>query len=138
MTNEYENIFADTAPAPLDLMEAPTPGRRKDDPVLAMVRLTYRGLIRLDEKVTAHMQHTRDAMGEMMDDVVSRGFPDGDAEGHRRYHEAFIKSEEDKARFWHEMRIAAAKWLGLGLLGLVAGWAWYGFVHSITFPGPAK
>ena len=50
--------------------------------------------------------------------VLVRAFPEGDADGHRRHHEAVIQAAKDKAEFWKTMRTE------LGKYGLVAFWAW--------------
>lgn len=54
--------------------------RRSVDPVL-------RALGRLDEKV----------------DRVLAGFPDGDPDGHRRFHEVMIRKAEAREKFWNDM-----------------------------------
>lgn len=51
--------------------------------------------------------------------AIADGFPDGDPDGHRRYHEAEIKRIERRADFWQKMRLELAKW---GLIGFI-GWA---------------
>lgn len=51
--------------------------------------------------------------------AIAAGFPDGDAAGHRRYHEAEIKRIEARAEFWSKLRLSVTQW---GLLGFL-GWA---------------
>lgn len=60
---------------------------------------------------------------ERVDDLA-RGFPDGDWDGHRRYHEAVIQKMEARAKFYEDLRGELAKkgvWALIALLG-VALW----------------
>jgi hypothetical protein len=59
-----------------------------------------------------------------LQDVLIKAFPEGDADGHRRHHEAVIKAAEDKAKFWEKMRyeITRAGLLGFLLWALSAVW----------------
>ena len=56
---------------------------------------------------------------KVLSDLMSKSFPDGDPEGHRRYHEAILKEAEKKAEFWVDMSDKLKKW---GLIGF-ALWA---------------
>lgn len=53
--------------------------------------------------------------------AIAAGFPDGDPDGHRQYHEAEIKRIERRADFWAKLRLELAKY---GLVGFL-GWAIY-------------
>jgi hypothetical protein len=60
-------------------------------------------------------------------DDLRRAFPDGDWDGHRRYHEAIIKKLEAREQFYRELRGELAKkglWALLVMLGL-AVWAYF-------------
>lgn len=41
--------------------------------------------------------------------AVKTGFPGGDFDGHRRYHELVIKREEQREQFWHGLLLHIAK-----------------------------
>ncbi|SAL47524.1 hypothetical protein AWB74_02141 [Caballeronia arvi] len=63
---------------------------------------------------------------ERVDDLA-KGFPGGDADGHRRAHEALIQRAEARARFYEDLRGELAKkglWALLALLG-VALWQYF-------------
>lgn len=52
--------------------------------------------------------------------LITSAFPDGDAEGHRRYHEAQIAYMTERAALWREIRsktTAGLVWMGLLALG---------------------
>lgn len=56
---------------------------------------------------------------ERVDDLA-KGFPDGDWEGHRRYHEAVIKKMEARAQFYSDLRgklVEKGVWALILLLG---------------------
>jgi hypothetical protein len=129
-----QDIFGETAPSPFDGFEDTQPGhpqRRLNDPVLALVKRTYAGLAHLDKKVTDHMESYRIDLDATLEKIAQQAVPDGDWDGHRRAHEAAIRRAEEQAEFWKAMRIAGAKWAGLGLLGLFAAWMWSGFVQEL-------
>lgn len=53
-------------------------------------------------------------------DELRRAFPNGDPDGHRRFHEAIIQKEEDKAQFYRTLRdklVERGLWALLALLG---------------------
>jgi hypothetical protein len=54
-------------------------------------------------------------------DRVTAGFPGGDPEGHRRYHDAVIKKAESRAAFFEKLHYELAKY---GLIGF-CGWLFY-------------
>ena len=51
--------------------------------------------------------------------MVNHAFPDGDVDGHRMAHAAWIKKAEQQAKFWEEMRSSVAKWGVIGVLGFL-------------------
>ena len=92
--------------------------------LLALVQKVHESQQELDAKLTRHMTDETDELAQAITKLMKEAFPEGDPDGHRRHHELVILREEEKAKFWHEMRIAAAKWAGLGLLTFIAGAAW--------------
>lgn len=57
-------------------------------------------------------------------DDLAKGFPGGDADGHRRAHEALIRRAEERAKFYEDLRSELAKkglWALIALIG-VALW----------------
>lgn len=60
-------------------------------------------------------------------DDLSKGFPGGDWEGHRRYHEAVIKRMEARTDLYRELRSEVAKkglW-ALIVMGCTAFWFYF-------------
>lgn len=54
-----------------------------------------------------------------------KAIPNGDADGHRRYHEAVIKKMEARAEVWLEVQKAVAKWGALGVVAWAATSMWH-------------
>lgn len=105
------------------------PERRKDAS-LAMIELltsVKASVDDLNKKFDAHVVTQREEMKEL----VAAAFPGEDPDGHRRHHEAVIKEAEDRAKFWQEMRIAAAKWAGLGVITFAVAALWHELLMKI-------
>lgn len=94
-----------------------------------MERLMER-MDRYDAKLSEHMANETVEMKAMLQEALHASFPEGDADGHRRHHEALIRKAEENAKFWHEMRVAVGKWAGLGLLTFLAAAAWQHFLQG--------
>ena len=58
-------------------------------------------------------------------DDLARGFPNGDPDGHRLYHEASIKRIEARARFYEDLRAELAKKGLWALIALVGTAVWF-------------
>ena len=101
--------------------------RRKDSPMpvlLELVKQVHASQKDLEKKLTRHMTDETDELAAAIARLMADAFPESDPSGHRLHHELVIKQAEEKAKFWAEMRMAAAKWAGLGLLGFLATAIW--------------
>lgn len=83
-------------------------------------------LKKLDQKFDKHVTTQSNDLKTAMDNA----FPEGDASGHRRHHEALIKAAEERAKFWGTMRTEIAKWGLIGFLGWVLYAAWTTFLQG--------
>jgi len=92
--------------------------------LLEMVRQIRDAQIALDKKLTDHMTQETDELAQAVKKLLTDSFPEGDPTGHRKYHEASIAKAESEAKFWQELRLAAGKWIGLGVLGFLATAVW--------------
>lgn len=61
---------------------------------------------------------------ERVDDLA-KGFPNGDPDGHRLYHEATIKKIEARARFYEDLRAELAKKGIWSLIILIGAALWF-------------
>lgn len=98
--------------------------RRKDDAVILHIKQLQATTKELSAKMAYHHAVFREEVEKSVERVYVSAFPDGDPDGHRRHHELVIKREEERVKFWQEMRVAAAKWAGLGLLGFAVTAIW--------------
>lgn len=84
----------------------------------------------LDRSVTYYRATQDEAIEKAITKAVERAmhnaFPEGDAEGHRRHHEAVIKAAEERAALWKDARSSVAKWGAVGLVGWLLHLAWIG------------
>lgn len=92
--------------------------------LLEMVKQIHESQKAMDKKLTEHLTQETDALALAVKKLLQDSFPEGDAAGHKRSHEAQIEAAAERAKFWHEMRLAAAKWAGLGVLAFIAGAVW--------------
>ena len=107
--------------------------RRKDSPmpvILELVKQIHTSQKKLDEKLTRHMTDETDELAQAITKLMKEAFPEGDPDGHRRHHELVIQQAEEKAKFWAEMRVAGAKWAGLGILSFLVAAAWAQFLKG--------
>lgn len=104
------------------------PDRRTPSEAEVLTALMERLMERMDDfdrKLTAHAATESETVRTAVSAAMNACLPGGDADGHRRAHEAWIRKAEESAKFWQEMRLAAAKWAGLGLLAFLVVAAWH-------------
>jgi hypothetical protein len=107
--------------------------RRKDSPMpvlLELVKKVHQSQQELDHKLTKHMTEETDELAKALAKLMADAFPEADPSGHRRHHELVIQQAEERAKFWHEMRLAVAKWAGLGVLSFLVIAAWNKFLQG--------
>lgn len=95
--------------------------RQPSDTLVLMVKQVHEHQMALDAKIDTHMRELKQGYTEAVAQVLKDAFPDGDPDGHRRYHEASIKKAEEQAEFWTKMKVELAKY---GLV-LFLGWILY-------------
>lgn len=57
--------------------------------------------------------------------------PNGDFDGHRRYHEAIIVKMEARAKLWQDVSASVAKWGIIGALGWFGYAVWHEFILQV-------
>jgi NTP pyrophosphatase (non-canonical NTP hydrolase) len=80
----------------------------------------------MDRKLTKHMTEETQELAEAIVKLQGIAFPEGDTDGHRRAHEAWINKANKSAEFYDKMKTALAQY---GLLAF-AGWAAYALWNS--------
>lgn len=65
-------------------------------------------------------------------ETLASTVPDGDHDGHRRYHEAVIKKMEARAKLWQDVSSSVTKWGVIGILGWVGMSMWHEILTIIS------
>lgn len=65
-------------------------------------------------------------------DKLNKAVPNGDYEGHRRYHEAVIERMEARAAIWKDVQKSVAKWGVIGLLTFMATALWHETIAKVV------
>ena len=73
-------------------------------------------LDKLIDSMNKHMDHEEEAWANFLS-----AFPDGDVDGHRRFHDAKIVAAQNEAAFWQDMKRDIAKKGLWGLLVVLVG-----------------
>lgn len=110
----------------------PFEDRRKSDPNAPLFQLINQ-LHGVVQNLEQALQRSTDDQKKAVADVLDRAFPEGDPEGHRRYHEAAIAAAEEQRDFWKKLKLELFKW---GLIGFI-GWSVYAMWTSFL-QGPHK
>ena len=105
--------------------------RRESDALLLHIQALQGDMRVMDDKLTHHHAIFEERVEAAVERVYISAFPDGDPEGHRRHHELVIRREEERLKFWQEMRIAGAKWVGMGVLTFLVAAAWTQFLKGL-------
>ena len=79
-----------------------------------------------DDKSKQQINSILASQRKLQDEVtsISRGFPDGDPDSHRRYHESVIEWRELRNKMVREALIKAAAVGGIGGIGWIAYAVW--------------
>lgn len=72
------------------------------------------------------------ALAEAVAALMIKSFPEGDADGHRKAHEAQMRAIEARAEFWKKMLFEISKWGALGVLGWLCVRVWVAFLAGPT------
>jgi hypothetical protein len=102
------------------------PDPKNDDAVAEALWALKKDLdLRHGENVERSVDHERSMreLNEKVDQVLA-GFPDGDPDGHRRFHESIIARNESRARMYEAVRdelVTKGLWAAIGLV-CVALW----------------
>jgi hypothetical protein len=105
--------------------------RRVNDPlspVIELVKQIHANQIALDAKLSKGLGDQTIELATAIATLMKDSFPEGDPDGHRRYHEASIKAAEERAKFWAELKGSVVKWGVVGVLTFIAGAAWKAFL----------
>ena len=111
------------------------PERRRDASaaIIHLIEALTQQVHAMSEKLDKHDSNMETTRAEIISKLLAECFPDGDHEGHRRYHESVIAAAKERAAFWKKMREELQRW---GLFGFL-GWALYA-LWTAFLQGPTK
>lgn len=98
-----------------------TERRADDNAMLGLVTQINSKIDELGAKFTNHVENDVEERKQLLKEILDAAFPDGDADGHRRRHEAELVKLEARAAFWKKMAEQLAE---KGLL-IFGGWLLY-------------
>ena len=99
-----------------------------------LIALNTQAIDDMRKSLEAYVQEARGKEAEnaacrlsMMDSV-----PNGDHDGHRRYHESIILKMEARTKLWQDISSSVTKWGIIGAIGWL-GWAmWHEIIINIA------
>lgn len=105
----------------------------QDQHLSADTRAILAALRDQDDKSKQQINTIMDAQRKLQQDVtsISRGFPDGDPDSHRRYHESVIEWRELRNKMVRDALVHAAKVGGIGAACWVAYAVWTAFKMEV-------
>lgn len=93
--------------------------RANDSAVLVLIQTIQSDVTDMKHDLNEHINTEPKEWGQVLSNLLTQAFPDGDPDGHRRDHEIRMKLAEEKAAFWAKMAYEIKKW---GLIGFLL-WA---------------
>lgn len=105
--------------------------------MLGLITEIHRDVKQIDSRLSAHIQDEVLAFESVLTRIAQQAFPHGDADGHRRRHEADLQKLEARAEFWKKMSYQLTE---KGLLAFLA-WLIYVVGKAVWFAllvGPIK
>lgn len=113
----------------------PEPIERRTDSAALLVLVTQvHADVQVFSKRLDEQRHSEAlALAEAVSTLMIRSFPEGDADGHKKIHEAQIQAVEARAEFWKKMLFEVSKYGLIGVIGWLALKVWVAFLA-----GPSK
>ena len=98
--------------------------------MLELVKTIQSDVNSMRETLKTHIETEPKEWASVLAELMQKSFPEGDPEGHRRFHEASIKKAEDSAVFWGKMRYEITRYGVFGFLGWASYQLWLAFLHG--------
>lgn len=94
------------------------------------MRYTHATLTESIQRAAEAAESAKISVKDTISEVMEAAYPDGDADGHRHAHEAWIKKTEENAAFWKKMREELTKYGLVAFLGFAAVALWQSFLQG--------
>ena len=110
------------------------PERRTDTAaLLLLVQQVHADVQTFSKQLDQQRRDEALQLAEAVATLMIKSFPEGDADGHRKAHEAQMQAIEARAEFWRKMLFEVSKYGLIGVLGWLAIKIWVAFLA-----GPSK
>jgi hypothetical protein len=123
-----EKTLTDSDFSRLDFEVTQIPERRKTDEDI--MNLVVQMFVEL-RQMRAEYKDMRTELGVHIKEemhLITHAFPEGDADGHRRAHEAWVMKAEAQAKVWEDLKSSVIKWGVIGVLTFLAVAGWKSFI----------
>ena len=111
-------------------MTTPEPIERRTDTgaLLVLVQQMHADVQTFGAQLQDQRRDEALALAEAVASLMIKSFPEGDADGHRKAHEAQIAAVEARAEFWKKMLFEVTKYGVIGVVGWLAIKLWTAFL----------
>lgn len=107
--------------------------KQPPDILLVLLQTIHEDVQNMRQTLKTHMEVEPQEWCRILEDLQTKAFPSGDAEGHRKAHESEMAAIIAREEFWKKMLFEITKFGLFGVLGWMAYQLWIAFLH-----GPGK
>ena len=106
----------------------PEDQRKNDAAILALVQQIHAKVEVMHTKLEQHMTEDTSLLANEIKSLMDKAFPNGDPDGHKAAHEAWIRKVEARTEFFKKLTFELSKYGLLGLVGWLALTIWKGIL----------
>lgn len=100
--------------------------------LMLLLQTVHTDVRSMRSELAEHIANEPEDWAKVVKKISEDAFPDGDADGHRKAHEAQMTAIMNRAEFWRKMAFEITKYGLIGLLGWLAVHAWLAFLQGPT------
>ena len=97
---------------------------------MLLVQSIHADVRSMREELATHISNEPEDWAKVIKKISESAFPDGDADGHRKAHEAQMNAIMNRAEFWRKMAFEITKYGLIGVIGWLAFHAWLAFLRG--------
>ena len=98
--------------------------------LMLLVQTIHTDVRSMRTDLATHIANEPEDWARVVRKISEDAFPDGDAEGHKKAHEAEMAAIMNRAEFWKKMAFEITKYGLLGLLGWLVVHTWLAFLQG--------
>ena len=100
----------------------------EDKALLILVQQVHADVVTFGKQLDKQRKDEALALAEAVVALTLKAFPEGDADGHRKAHEAQMIAIEARAEFWKKMLFEVGKYGIVGVIGWLVVKVWVAFL----------